>query len=100
MTWRLIDARGDKLASRRGLSEVPNAPARSRGAQRQRVLCPAPLRQRTKPALRPLRLARQLLVPQTVVALAHESLVAWQRADDLVVAVYRLSGERFPREEA
>jgi four helix bundle protein len=29
----------------------------------------------------------------------HETLVAWQRADDLCVRLYRLTQERFPREE-
>ena len=30
---------------------------------------------------------------------AHENLVAWQRADDLCVLVYRLTREFLPREE-
>jgi four helix bundle protein len=29
----------------------------------------------------------------------HETLVAWQRADDLCVAVYKLTGQRFPPAE-
>jgi four helix bundle protein len=29
----------------------------------------------------------------------HESLVAWQRADDLAIRIYRVTRERFPREE-
>ena len=29
----------------------------------------------------------------------HESLVVWHRADDLCVRIYRLTQERFPRDE-
>jgi four helix bundle protein len=29
----------------------------------------------------------------------HEGLVAWQRADDLCVELYRITRDRFPREE-
>ena len=29
----------------------------------------------------------------------HEDLIAWQRADDLCVAVYRVTGESFPTTE-
>ena len=29
----------------------------------------------------------------------HETLIAWQRADDLCVRIYRLTQERFPRDE-
>jgi four helix bundle protein len=30
---------------------------------------------------------------------AHENLVAWQRADDLCVAIYQLTGEHLPAQE-
>jgi four helix bundle protein len=29
----------------------------------------------------------------------HESLIAWQRADDLCVRIYQVTQERFPRDE-
>ena len=32
-------------------------------------------------------------------ALAHEKLVAWQRADDFFIAVHRATHQYFPREE-
>ena len=32
-------------------------------------------------------------------ALAHENLVAWQRADDLFIDLHRLTHQRFPRFE-
>ena len=32
-------------------------------------------------------------------AQAHHNLVAWQRADDLCVAIYKLTAEKLPREE-
>jgi four helix bundle protein len=33
------------------------------------------------------------------VSQAHENLVAWQRADDLCVAIYTLTSQRMPRDE-
>ena len=32
-------------------------------------------------------------------SLAHENLVAWQRADDLFIDLHRLTHQRFPRFE-
>ena len=29
----------------------------------------------------------------------HENLVAWQRADELCIEVYKLTSERFPKTE-
>ena len=35
----------------------------------------------------------------THMPLRHHSLIAWQRADDLLVVLHKLAGETFPKEE-
>lgn len=71
----------------------------SRRGRPLRQVCQTAIHNNRRCAIwRPI-VASRLIPPQTDMALAHHSLVAWKRADDLFIALHRLSLQAFPAHE-